>query len=100
MGKLTAKFDNIIVKQADGEKQIGGIIIPDTGKEKSNQYVVVNVGPGQVNPYSPTGERYPMEVEVGEILVIPKAVVSTVDCDGEEYGVCRAVEARASYTKD
>lgn len=100
MGKLIAKFDNIIVKPADGERQVGGIIIPDTGKEKSSQYIVVNVGPGQVNPYSPTGERYPMEVEVGDILVIPKAVVSLIDCDGEEYGTCRAVEARAAYIKD
>jgi len=100
MGKLVAKFGNIIVKPLDGEKKVAGIIIPDTGKEKSSQYEVVSVGPGEVNPYSPTGERYPMDIEVGEIVVIPKAVVSNIDCDGVEYGTCRAVEARATYINE
>jgi chaperonin GroES len=80
-----------VLKKVDSEdKVVGGIIIPDTGKEKSNYFEVVDVGQGMYNPHK--GDYYPMEVLVGDIVIVPKAVVVQILVDDEEYYVCREVE--------
>lgn len=98
--RLRAKHDKIILKPVDKEEIHGGIIIPDTGKEKSNLYEVIDVGPGRVNEFSPTMARIPMECVVGEIISVKKAVVTIVEIDGVEFGICREVELEAGYTDD
>ena len=92
MRKVVALHDKVVLRKIEDEdKVVGGIIIPDTGKEKSNYFEVVDVGPGMYNPHI-LGNRYPMETMVGDIVIIPKAVVTQVIVDGYEYYVCREVD--------
>lgn len=91
MNKLVAVHDKVVLKKVENEdKMVGGIIIPDTGREKSNHFEVVSVGPGMYNPHN--GKYYPMETSVGDIVIVPKAVVTQVIIDEQEYYVCREVE--------
>jgi chaperonin GroES len=98
MSTLVALHDKVILKKIESEDRIeGGIIIPDTGKERSNLFEVVNVGPGMYNQY--LGNYIPMEVQVGDQVIVPKAVVTQVINDGDEYYICREVEIQ-SVIKD
>jgi chaperonin GroES len=91
MSTLVALHDKVVLKKIDAEdKMVGGIIVPDTGKEKSNYFEVVDRGEGMYNPHM--GNYYPMKVEVGDIVIVPKAVVTQIIVDQEEYYVCREVE--------
>jgi chaperonin GroES len=91
MSKLVALHDKIVLKKIDSEdKMVGGIIIPDTGKEKSNYFEVVDAGPGMFNPHM--GGLFPMEVKVGDVVVVQKSSVTQILVDGDEYFVCREVE--------
>jgi chaperonin GroES len=91
MSKLVALHDKVVLRKIDAEdKMIGGIIVPDTGKEKSNYFEVVDRGEGMYNPHM--GNYYPMKVEVGDTVIVPKAVVTQIMVDQEEYYVCREVE--------
>jgi len=69
---------------------VGGIIIPDTGKEKSNYFQVVSVGGGMFN--TNMGNYIPMELKEGDVVIVPKAVVTQVIVDQEDFYVCREVE--------
>lgn len=61
----------------------GGILLPDTGKNKEAKGTVVGVGPGAVNPQ--TGERLPMCVKVGDRIVFGKFSGTEVKIDGRDY---------------
>lgn len=99
MSKLLALHDRIILKQIEEtEKLIGGIVIPDTGRERSNFFEVVEVGPGRFNEY--TGNLIPMTVTVGDHVVVPKGVVRQILVDGIEYYVTREVEVEALLKKE
>jgi chaperonin GroES len=91
MSKPVALHDKVVLKKVEEtNKVVGGIIIPDMGKEKSNYFEVVDVGLGMYNPHM--GDYYPMEVLVGDIVIVPKAAVIQILVDDEEYYVCREVE--------
>ncbi len=65
--KVRPLHDRIIVQRIEeGEQKVGGIIIPDTAKEKPQEGTVVAVGPGRV---SDDGTRIPMDVAVGDTVV-------------------------------
>ena len=99
MSKVTALHDKVVMKKVEKvQKEIGGIIIPDNAKEKSNQYEVVHVGPGMFDFHS--GQRFPMEVQVGDIVVVPKAAASSVPAGDSEYFVCREVDILAIIKED
>ena len=90
---LKAKHDKIVLKSCEeDDTRLGGIFIPDTGKEKSNLYEVIDVGPGRVNEFTAEMPRIPMECKIGDIVFLKKAVVDTVTIDGVDYGTCREVE--------
>lgn len=94
MSKLKAFHDRIIMKQLeDQEKMLGGIIVPDTGKERSNFFEILEVGPGKYNEF--TGILMPMQAKIGDKVVVPKALVRQVMVDGEEYWITREVEIEA-----
>ncbi len=79
--------DRVVVKPMDPEeKREGGIIIPDTAKEKPMQGKVVAVGPGKV---SDNGEKIPMEVKVGDVVLYGKYSGTEVTIDDEEYLIMR-----------
>lgn len=91
MSTLVALHDKVILKKIESQDQmIGGIIVPDMGSEKSNYFEVVSAGEGMYNPHK--GDYYPMNVKAGDTVVVPKAVVTQILVDGDEYYVCREVE--------
>jgi chaperonin GroES len=91
MKKVLALHDKVLLqKSEEGDKVDGGIIIPDNGRERSNFFTVVGVGEGMYNPH--IGNYYPMKVQEGDTVVVPKAVVTEVQVDGETFYICREVE--------
>lgn len=92
MSTLVALHDKVILKKIEEEanQMVGGIIVPDAGKEKSNYFIVVSVGPGMYDQN--TGKRFPMESSEGDMVIVPKAVVTQIIVEGDEYYVCREVD--------
>ena len=79
--------DRILVRRLEEEeKTAGGIIIPDTAKEKPSQGEVIAVGPGKV---SDDGTRLEMDVKVGDKVLYGKYSGTGVTLDGEEYLILR-----------
>lgn len=76
--------DRVLVKrlEADVEKTVGGIIVPDTAKEKPQRGKIMAVGPGRM---SDEGERIELEVKVGNQVLFGKYSGSEITVDGEEY---------------
>ncbi|CBE69530.1 MAG: co-chaperone GroES [Candidatus Methylomirabilis oxygeniifera] len=79
--------DRILVKRLE-EKEIkkGGIIIPDTAKEKPQEGEVIAVGPGKVGD---DGKRQPMDVKAGDKILFGKYSGSEVKVDNEEFLIMR-----------
>ncbi|MGF1561996.1 MAG: co-chaperone GroES [Geminicoccaceae bacterium] len=74
--------DRVAVKRIDSdEKSTGGIIIPDTAKEKPMQGEVIAVGPGAKDD---DGDRIAMDVNVGDVVLFGKWSGTEVKIDGEE----------------
>jgi chaperonin GroES len=85
--------DRVLVKRLELEEQVrGGIIIPDTAKEKPQQAEVVAVGPGKV---ADDGNRAPMDVKAGDRVLIGKYSGSEVRLDDEDYVIVREDEILA-----
>ena len=79
--------DRIIVQRLEEEsKSKGGIIIPDTAKEKPQQAKVVAVGKGKV---SDDGKVTPIDVKKGEVVIISKWAGSEIKVDGNELLIIR-----------
>jgi chaperonin GroES len=91
--KFRPLHDRILVKRTDSEaKTKGGIIIPDTAKEKPQEALVVAVGPGRVND---DGKVVPMEVKKGDKVLFGKYSGSEVILDGEEHLIIREEDVLA-----
>ena len=85
--KIRPLQDRILVKQLEEEeKTAGGIIIPDTAKEKPHQGKVIAVGKGKVLE---DGSVRPLEVKVGDRILFEKYAGTTVKIGGEEYMIMR-----------
>ena len=85
--------DRVLVKRVEQEEQVrGGIIIPDTAKEKPQQAEVVAVGPGKVND---EGKRSPVDVKAGDKILIGKYSGSEIRIDEEDYVILREDEILA-----
>jgi chaperonin GroES len=75
--------DRILVKREEEEqKSAGGIIIPDTAKEKPQQGRVIAAGPGKV---SDDGKRTPLEVKAGDRVLFAKYSGTEIKIDGDEH---------------
>jgi chaperonin GroES len=80
--KLQPLGDRVVVKPVEGEEVTkGGIILPDTAKEKPQEGKVLAVGPGRL---SDDGKRIAMEVKVGDVVLYVKYGGTEVKIDGEE----------------
>jgi chaperonin GroES len=79
--------DRILVKRLedDGEQTVGGIIIPDTAKEKPQEAEVVATGPGRLED----GSRVAPEVKKGDKVLIGKYSGTEVKIEGEDYLIMR-----------
>jgi len=85
--------DRIIVQRLDeGEQQIGGIIIPDSAKEKPQQGKVLAVGAGRITD---EGKRIPLDVEPGNVILFGKYSGQEIKLDGEEYLIVKEDEVLA-----
>src|ERR1700748_2319147 len=85
MAKLTIRplEDRVVIQQIEAEeKTAGGIVLPDTAKEKPQQGEVLAVGPGKLDE---KGTRHPMEVKVGDKVVFAKYNGTEVKIEGTEY---------------
>ena len=79
--------DRIIVKAAEAETQTAsGIILADTAKEKPTRGEVLAVGEGK---YNDKGERTPVDVKVGDVVIYSKYGATEVKLEGEEYLILR-----------
>ena len=80
--KFKPLHDRILVKRLEeSEKTKGGIIIPDTAKEKPSEGEVVAVGPGTLNK---DGKRNPLEVKAGDKILFSKYSGDEIKIEGED----------------
>ena len=88
--KVRPLHDRIIVQWIDeGEQKVGGIIIPDTAKEKPQQGKVIAAGKGKVKD---DGKVVPMDVQKGDLILFGKYGGQEIKLDGEEYMIMREEE--------
>lgn len=81
--------DRVLIKPAAAEeKTAGGIIIPDTAKEKPQKGIVVAVGAGKYAEQ--TGNLIPLNQKVGDTVLYGKYAGTEVNVDGEDYLIMRA----------
>ena len=85
--------DRIVIKVIeDTEQTSGGIFIPDSAKEKPQKGEVVAVGLGKMND---KGEREPMDVKVGDVVLYAKYAGTDIKMDGTEYKILSVKDALA-----
>ena len=85
--------DRILIQRLDeGEQKVGGIIIPDSAKEKPQQGKVIAAGNGKSND---DGKRVPLEVKAGDTILFGKYSGQEIKLDGEEYLIMREDEVLA-----
>ena len=85
--------DRILVSRIEeGEQKVGGIIIPDSAKEKPQQGKVVAVGAGKVKD---DGGRIPLDVKSGDLILFGKYSGQEIKLDGDEYLIMREDEVLA-----
>jgi chaperonin GroES len=80
--------DRILAKRIEepGEEKRGGIIIPDTAKEKPQEGKVIAVGNGKILE---SGQRVPLDIKAGDRVLFGKYAGSEVKIEGEEYLILR-----------
>jgi chaperonin GroES len=84
---LRPLHDQIIVHRlTEGEQRIGGIIIPDSAKEKPQQGTVVAAGNGKTNA---NGKRVPLDVKAGDRILFGKYSGQEVRLDGKDYFIMK-----------
>jgi len=85
--KIKPLSDRVLIKRLEAKEHVkGGIIIPDTAKEKPMEGKVIAVGPGRLDE---NGKRVPMEVKVGDKVLIGKYSGQDVKIDDEEHVILR-----------
>ncbi|MBR4252920.1 MAG: co-chaperone GroES [Kiritimatiellae bacterium] len=85
--KIQPLGDRVLVEpQEEQEVKKGGIIIPDTAKEKPQQGIVIAVGTGKLND---KGEKIPFNVKKGDKVLMPKYGGTEIKLDGKTYQIMR-----------
>jgi len=91
--KVRPLHDRVLVKRLDQEEQIrGGIIIPDTAKEKPQEGKVIAVGNGKVNE---DGKKIPLDVKAHDRILFGKYSGSEVKVDDQEYLIMKEEDVLA-----
>ncbi len=91
--KIRPLHDRVLAKRIEeGEQVRGGIIIPDTAKEKPQEAEVIAVGPGKIQE---DGKRAPMDVKKGDKVLIGKYSGSEIKIDDDDYVILREDEILA-----
>ena len=95
--KLQPLADRLVVKPIEREEVTkGGIVIPDTAKEKPQEGKVLAVGPGRL---SEDGKRIAMDVKVGDVVIYAKYGGTEIKIEGEELIILRESDILAKKTK-
>jgi chaperonin GroES len=85
--KLRPLDDRVVIKQSEAEdKTAGGIILPDTAKEKPQIGKIISVGPGKTLD---DGKRGKMSVKKNDEVIYSKYIGNEIEIDGEKYVVLR-----------
>ncbi len=88
--KIRPLHDRLIIQRLEeGEQKVGGIIIPDTAKEKPQQGKVVAAGTGKVKD---DGTRQPPDVKAGDVILFGKYSGQEIRIEGEDYLIMREEE--------
>ena len=91
--KVRPLHDRLIIQRIEeGEQKVGGIIVPDTAKEKPQRGKVFAVGQGKVKE---DGSRQPPDVKDGDTILFGKYSGQEIKIDGEEYLIMREDEVLA-----
>lgn len=95
--KMQPLADRLVVKPiAREEVTKGGIVLPDTAKEKPQEGEVLAVGPGKMTE---EGKRIPMDLKVGDIVLYSKYGGTEIKIEGEEVMILRESDVLAVHTK-
>ena len=85
--KIQPLGDRVLVEPVkEGEQKKGGIIIPDSAKEKPTEGKVIAIGTGKVDD---SGKKIPFNVKVGDKVLMPKYGGTEVKYDGHDYQIMR-----------
>ena len=85
--------DRIVVRPSESEETTAsGLVIPDTAKEKPQEGKVLAVGPGRIDD---NGNRIPLDVQVGDVVIYSKYGGTEVKYEGEEYLILSARDVLA-----
>ena len=89
--------DRVVIQTVEAEQTTAsGLVIPDTAKEKPQEGEVIAVGPGRVDD---NGNRIPVDVKVGDVVIYSRYGGTEVKYDGEEYLILSARDILAVVTK-
>ncbi len=95
--QITPLYDRVLLKRVEPAEEVrGGIIIPDTAKEKPQEAEVVAVGEGK---FDDEGKRMPMSVKAGDIVLIGKYSGTDIKIDDIEHTIVREDEILAIVKK-
>ncbi len=95
--QITPLYDRVLLKRAEAAEEMrGGIIIPDTAKEKPQEAEIVAVGDGK---FDEDGKRLPMTVKPGDIVLIGKYSGTEIKIDDIEHIIVREDEILAIVKK-
>jgi chaperonin GroES len=95
--KIKPLGDRIVVERIEEEVKKGGIIIPDTAKEKPQQGKVISVGDGR---FDENGKRIPMEVKKGDVILFGKYSGNEIRVGDIEYLIMREDDVLAIIEKE
>ena len=88
--KLTPLHDRVVIRRIEEQETVrGGIIIPDTAKEKPQEGEVISVGKGKSND---EGKVFPLDVKEGDRVLFGKYAGTEIKIDGEDYLILREEE--------
>ncbi len=92
---VTPLHDRVLVRRLEGKETAkGGIIIPDTAKEKPHEGEVMAVGAGKIEK----GKRVPLDVKVGDRILFGKYTGNDITIDDQEYLILREEEILAKVS--
>ncbi|NOZ79179.1 MAG: co-chaperone GroES [Acidobacteria bacterium] len=95
--QVTPLYDRVLLKRIEPQEEVrGGIIIPDTAKEKPQEAEVISVGEGKMDE---DGKRLPMTVKKGDRVLIGKYSGTDIKIDDEDYTIVREDEILAIIEK-
>jgi len=93
---VTPLHDRILIKRVEERETVkGGIIVPDTAKEKPQEGEVIAVGAGKLHE----GKRIPLDVEVGDRILFGKYSGTDIKIEDEEYLIIREDDVLGKITK-